>query len=151
MGNNKIRSEKEKNPGKPVIRPQPEHHEDDEFDVAIIGSGFGGCVAALRLIEKGYRVVVLEAGRRFDEQTLPKTSWHLRSFLWAPLLGCFSIQRISLLKNALILSGAGVGGGSLVYANTLYQPPSPFYSDSQWSATDHREGCPPAARSPLRG
>lgn len=104
----------------------------DEYDVVIIGSGFGGSAAALRLTEKGYRVAVLEAGRRFDETTLPRSSWQLRSFLWAPLLGCFGIQRLSLLRNVLILSGAGVGGGSLVYANTLYEPPPPFFSDRQW-------------------
>ena len=89
-------------------------------DVVVVGSGFGGSTAALRLTEKGYRVVVLEAGRRFDETTLPKTSWRLRSFFWAPKLGLLGIQRISLLKNVMVLSGAGVGGGSLVYANTLY-------------------------------
>lgn len=103
-----------------------------DYDVVIVGSGFGGSVAALRLVEKGYRVLVLEAGRRFDERSLPKTSWQLRSFLWAPWLGCLGIQRLTLLRNAFILSGAGVGGGSLVYANTLYEPPTPFYQDLQW-------------------
>ena len=104
----------------------------EEYDVVIIGSGFGGSTAALRLSEKGYRVAVLEAGRRFDENSLPKSSWDLRSFLWAPLLGCFGIQRISLLKNIMILSGAGVGGGSLVYGNTLYVPSKSFFTDRQW-------------------
>ena len=109
------------------------------FDVVVIGSGFGGSVAALRLTEKGYRVAVLEAGRRFDESTYPKTSWRVRSFFWAPKLGCFGMQRISLLKDVMILSGAGVGGGSLVYANTLYEPLDPFYSDPQWAhITDWR-------------
>ncbi len=103
------------------------------YDVVIIGSGFGGSVAALRLTEKGYRVGVLEAGRRFDESSYPTTSWDVRNFLWAPKLGCFGIQRISLLRNALILSGAGVGGGSLNYANTLYEPPSAFFADPQWA------------------
>jgi cholesterol oxidase len=112
---------------------------DHDLDVVVVGSGFGGCTAALRLTEKGYRVAVLEAGRRFDETTLPKTSWRLRSFLWAPKLGCFGIQRLSLLKDVMILSGAGVGGGSLVYANTLYEPLGPFYSDEQWGhITDWR-------------
>ncbi|HEX2915377.1 MAG TPA: GMC family oxidoreductase [Chloroflexia bacterium] len=106
---------------------------DDSYDVIIIGSGFGGSASALRLTEKGYRVAVLEAGRRFNDDTMPKNSWHLPSFLWAPRLGCFGIQRISLLKDALILSGAGVGGGSLVYANTLYEAPPAFYKDPQWS------------------
>ena len=108
-------------------------------DVVVVGSGFGGSTAALRLTEKGYRVVVLEAGRRFDETTLPKTSWRLRSFFWAPKLGLLGIQRVSLLKDAMVLSGAGVGGGSLVYANTLYEPLSPFYDDAQWGRiTDWR-------------
>ena len=112
---------------------------DFEVDVVVIGSGFGGSVAALRLTEKGYRVAVLEAGRRFDESTYPKTSWRVRSFFWAPKLGCYGMQRISLLKDVMILSGAGVGGGSLVYANTLYEPLDPFYSDAQWAhITDWR-------------
>src|SRR5205823_10580929 len=100
-----------------------------DFDVAVVGSGFGGSVAALRLAEKGYRVAVLEAGRRFADDEFPKTSWDVRNFLWAPALGCYGIQRMSLLRNVLVLSGAGVGGGSLVYANTLYRPPDRFYDD----------------------
>jgi cholesterol oxidase len=109
------------------------------YDVLVIGSGFGGSTAALRLTEKGYRVGVLEAGRRFDESSLPKTSWRLRQFLWAPAIGCYGIQRISLLKDVMILSGAGVGGGSLNYANTLYEPLAPFYADVQWGhITDWR-------------
>lgn len=103
-----------------------------EQDVVVIGSGFGGSTAALRLTEKGYGVTVLEAGRRFNEQTLPKTSWQLKSFLWAPLLGWLGIQRLTLLRNVLVLSGSGVGGGSLVYANTLYEPPDPYFQDTQW-------------------
>ena len=110
-----------------------------DYDVLVIGSGFGGSVSALRLTEKGYRVGVLEAGRRFDQQTYPKTSWDVRRFLWAPALGCYGIQRINLLEDAVILSAAGVGGGSLVYANTLYEPLAPFYDDPQWShITDWR-------------
>ncbi|GAA1815945.1 GMC family oxidoreductase [Planosporangium flavigriseum] len=102
------------------------------YDVVIIGSGFGGSVAALRLVEKGYKVAVLEAGRRFADSDFPKTSWRSRKFLWAPALGCYGIQRINLLRDVLVLSGAGVGGGSLVYANTLYRPLKPFYADPQW-------------------
>lgn len=103
-----------------------------DYDVLVVGSGFGGSVSALRLTEKGYRVAVIEAGRRFDTATLPKTSWDLRRFLWAPGLGMRGIQRITPLKDIAILSGAGVGGGSLVYANTLYEPLDPFYTDKQW-------------------
>lgn len=90
------------------------------YDVVVVGSGFGGSVAALRLAEKGYRVAVLEAGRRFADEDF-RTSWHLRTFLWAPALGCFGIQRIHLLRDSLVLAGAGVGGGSLVYGTTLYR------------------------------
>ncbi len=110
-----------------------------DYDVLIIGSGFGGSVTALRLTEKGYRVGVLEAGRRFADEDFAKTSWNLRKFLWAPKLGMYGIQRIHLLRNVMILAGAGVGGGSLNYANTLYVPPEPFFADQQWShITDWR-------------
>jgi len=110
-----------------------------DVDVAVVGSGFGGSVAALRLAEKGYRVVVPEAGARFDESTYPSTSWDVRRFLFAPRLGCYGIQRIDALGDCLILSGAGVGGGSLVYANTLYEPPAGFYTDPSWrDVTDWR-------------
>jgi cholesterol oxidase len=110
-----------------------------DYDVLIIGSGFGGSVTALRLTEKGYRVGVLEAGRRFNDEDFAKTSWNLRKFLWAPKLGMYGIQRIHLLRNVMILAGAGVGGGSLNYANTLYVPPEPFFNDPQWKQiTDWR-------------
>lgn len=110
-----------------------------DYDVLIIGSGFGGSVSALRLTEKGYRVGVLEAGRRFEDAEFAKTSWNLRKFLWAPQLGMYGIQRIHLLRNVMILAGAGVGGGSLNYANTLYVPPEPFFNDPQWkNITDWR-------------
>ena len=104
-----------------------------DYDVVIVGSGFGGSVAALRLTEKGYRVGVLEAGARFDESSYPKTSWDLKRFLFAPEVGCYGIQRIDVLNDCVILSGAGVGGGSLVYANTLYEPLDAFYADPSWS------------------
>nr|WP_231626516.1 GMC family oxidoreductase [Streptomyces apocyni] len=98
----------------------------------VVGSGFGGAVSALRLTEKGYRVGVLEAGRRFTRDSLPRNSWDLKNFLWAPALGLFGIQRIHLLGNVMVLAGAGVGGGSLNYANTLYVPPAAFFNDPQW-------------------
>jgi cholesterol oxidase len=111
-----------------------------DYDVLVIGSGFGGSVTALRLTEKGYRVGVLEAGRRFKDADYPRTSWDARKFLWAPKLGCKGIQRIHMLRDVIILAGAGVGGGSLVYANTLYKPKSDaFYHDRQWAhITDWR-------------
>ncbi|BDZ42046.1 hypothetical protein GCM10025865_13450 [Paraoerskovia sediminicola] len=105
----------------------------------MVGSGFGGSVAALRLAEKGYRVVVLEAGRRWSREDLPRTSWDVRKFLWAPALGCYGIQRIHLLDDVVVLAGAGVGGGSLNYANTLYEPPPAYFADPRWaSITDWR-------------
>jgi len=105
---------------------------DSSYDVVVIGSGFGGSVAALRLTEKGYRVGVLEAGRRYRTGEFAKTNWDLKRFLWKPRLGLYGIQRLDLLSNVLVLSGAGVGGGSLVYANTHYEPHDAFYTDPQW-------------------
>ncbi len=105
-----------------------------DFDVIVIGSGFGGSVAALRLTEKGYRVAVIEAGRRFKDKDFPKTSWRLSKFLYLPRLGLRGIQRIHALPDVLVLAGAGVGGGSLVYANTLYTPPDSYFLDKQWRA-----------------
>ena len=115
-----------------------------DYDVIVVGSGFGGSVTALRLTEKGYRVGVLEAGRRFTRETLPRNSWDLKNYLWAPKLGMFGIQRIHLLGNVMVLAGAGVGGGSLNYANTLYVPPKPFFEDPQWrDITDWQEELTP--------
>jgi len=105
-----------------------------EFDVLVVGSGFGGSVAALRLAEKGYRVGVLEAGRRWNADDFPRTNWNVRRYLWAPRFGCRGIQRLTLLRDVLVLSGAGVGGGSLVYANVLYEPPADVWDDPEWAA-----------------
>ena len=103
-----------------------------DYDYLVIGSGFGGSVSAHRLTEKGYKVGVLEAGRRWRAQDFPKTTWRVRKFLWAPLLRCFGIMRMTFFRDAFVLSGAGVGGGSLVYANTLLVPPESFFEDAQW-------------------
>ncbi|MEP7017528.1 MAG: GMC family oxidoreductase [Actinomycetota bacterium] len=104
-----------------------------DYDVVVVGSGFGGSVTALRLAEKGYRVHVIESGRRFADEEFARTSWDLRRYLWAPRLRCFGVQRIHRLPDVMILAGAGVGGGSLNYANTLYVPPAAFFRDPQWA------------------
>ena len=104
-----------------------------DYDVAIIGSGFGGSVAALRLTEKGYRVLVIEAGSRYRDEDFAKNSFNLKRFLFFPRLGLRGIQRIDFLRNVMVMSGAGVGGGSLVYANTLYRPPQTFFETGSWA------------------
>lgn len=111
-----------------------------DYDVVVVGSGFGGSVTALRLAEKGYRVHVVESGRRFRDEDFARTSWDLRRYLWAPRLKCFGVQRIHRLPDVVVLAGAGVGGGSLNYANTLYVPPESFFRDRQWAdITDWRD------------
>src|SRR5215472_10458018 len=128
--------------------PQP---DSPDYDVIVVGSGFGGAVSALRLTEKGYRVGVLEAGRRFTREELPKNSFALRDYLWAPRLGMFGIQRIHLLGKVMVLAGAGVGGGSLNYANTLYVPPRAFFEDPQWGEiTDWEDELRPYYRQAQR-
>jgi len=132
-----------------------------DYDVLIIGSGFGGSVAALRAAEKGYRVGVMESGRRWKDEDIPKTQWDLPGFLWFPGAELYGIQRIEYLDDVLVLCGAGVGGGSHVYASTLYVPPRKFFDAPErvtrtpgrpWapatsaSTRSYRSGpsCPPA-------
>jgi cholesterol oxidase len=105
-----------------------------DYDFAIIGSGFGGSVSALRLSEKGYRVAVLEMGKRWGPADFAKTNWNVRRFLWLPKLWCHGIQQITLLRDVLVFHGAGVGGGSLVYANILIAPPDEAFRDPRWPA-----------------
>ncbi len=119
-------------PSRTAERAAPAAPTAPDVDVVVIGSGFGGSVAALRAAEKGYSVLVLEAGRRFEDEDFAETSWDLRRYLWAPTLGCYGVQRIHRLPHVVVLAGAGVGGGSLNYANTLYRPPRAFYQDPQW-------------------
>jgi cholesterol oxidase len=103
-----------------------------EFDFLVIGSGFGGSVCAMRLAQKGYRVAVLESGKRWNPNDFPETNWNFRKYFWIPFFRCFGIQQITLLKGVMVLHGTGVGGGSLVYANTLMKPPSEIFHTPFW-------------------
>ncbi len=104
-----------------------------DYDWVVVGSGFGGSVSALRLAEKGYDVAVLECGKRFTDDDFPKSTWDSKRYFWAPRAGMKGIFRLSLFRDIAVVSGCGVGGGSLGYANTLYVPPSPFFQDPQWA------------------
>jgi cholesterol oxidase len=106
-----------------------------QFDVdwVVVGSGFGGSVSALRLAEKGYSVKVLECGKRFRDEDFPKSTWDLRRYFWAPRIGLKGIFRLTQFRDVAVVSGCGVGGGSLGYANTLYVPGTDFFQDPQWS------------------
>ena len=105
-----------------------------DYDVIIIGSGFGGSVSALRLSEKGYRVGVLEQGARWRPEDYPPNNWHLRKWMWRPRLGLIGPQQLTILKDTFIMSAVGVGGGSLIYGNTLYEPLDQFFNDPQWAS-----------------
>jgi cholesterol oxidase len=107
-----------------------------DFDWLIVGSGFGGSVSALRLSEKGYKVGVLECGRRYRDADYAETTWQLGRFLWAPFVGLKGILRLTPFRDVLVASGSGVGGGSIVYANTLYRAKPEFFKNDQWSALD---------------
>ncbi len=108
-------------------------HAPHDFDWIVIGSGFGGSTSALRLAEKGYSVGVLEAGSRFEDDEFASSTWDLKRYFYAPRLGLRGIFRLSIFKHVTVVSGSGVGGGSLGYANTLYVPPKAFFEDEQWS------------------
>ena len=115
--------------------PGENRPSDDQaavFDFAVIGSGFGGSVAAMRLSEKGYRVLVLERGKRFRDEDFPKTNWNIWKALWLPALRCFGLWQMSLVKGAFILHGSGVGGGSLLYANVLLEPDDALFQAAVW-------------------
>jgi cholesterol oxidase len=104
-----------------------------DSDWIVVGSGFGGSVSALRLAEKGYSVQVLECGKRYEDHELPMSSWNMKRFMWVPLLKWFGLMRISIFKDVTILSGSGVGGGSLAYAATLYRAADEFYGAPDWA------------------
>lgn len=104
-----------------------------DYDVIVVGSGFGGAVAAMRAAEKGYKTAVLEAGKRWSDEDLPTTDWRIDKFMWEPEVEIFGIQRMRYLTDVIVLGGAGVGGGSLVYGNTLYYPHDKFFNAPTWS------------------
>lgn len=106
---------------------------DFDCDWLIIGSGFGGSVSALRLVEKGYKVILLEKGRRLDAQDFPKTNWDLKRWMWLPQLGWRGLFKMTFFRHVTVLSGVGVGGGSLVYGNTLPIPKEPFFQSGSWA------------------
>ncbi|HEX9108936.1 MAG TPA: NAD(P)-binding protein, partial [Longimicrobiales bacterium] len=123
---------------------------DGTWDYVIVGSGFGGSVSALRLAEKGYRVLVLEKGRRWRAEEFPRTNWHVRRWLWMPQLGLRGPFKMTFLRHITALSGVGVGGGSLVYANTLPVPPGAFFASPQWrELADWRSELEPHYRTAL--
>ncbi len=102
-------------------------------DYIVIGSGFGGSVSAMRLSEKGYSVLVIEKGKRWKASDFPTSNWNVRKYLWMPLLKCFGFQKLTFFKEVFVISGVGVGGGSLVYANTHMMPRETFYTNPVWS------------------
>jgi len=110
------------------------------YDYIVVGSGFGGSVSAMRLAQKGYRVLIIEKGRHYTSSDFPKSNWNLRKYLWVPALHWFGFLKLTFFKKLFVLSGVGVGGGSLVYANTLMEPMDPFYKhiplqDHDWKST----------------
>lgn len=107
-----------------------------DYDYIVIGSGFGGSVSALRLAEKGYKVAVLEKGKRWKTEDFPKTNWNIRKNLWLPAIGCYGAQMLTQLKHVLIFHGGGVGGGSLIYANQLLIPPDKVFERPEWGTGD---------------
>lgn len=104
-----------------------------DYDFVVIGSGFGGSISACRLAQKGYSVLVLEQGRRFRSEDYPKTNWNLKKWLWVPFLRFYGFFRIKIFRHITVLAGAGVGGGSLVYANTLPVPRKEYYTSGSWA------------------
>ncbi len=112
---------------------QSDARSHELYDYVIIGSGFGGSVAALRLAEKGYRVLVLERGKRYTARDFARTNWQIWKYLWAPSLHCFGILQISPFRDVLALHGSGVGGGSLGYANVLMEPTDELFATADWS------------------
>ncbi|HEY8087358.1 MAG TPA: GMC family oxidoreductase N-terminal domain-containing protein, partial [Polyangiaceae bacterium] len=123
---------------------------DFDTDFAIVGSGFGGSVSALRLSEKGYSVTVLEMGKRWQPEDFPETNWDLRKSIWRPAFGLYGILQLTVLRDVFFLHGCGVGGGSLVYANTLLVPGDEAFRDPQWVGLDWKDALRPHYETALR-
>ena len=121
-----------------------------DFDFVIVGSGFGGAVSALRLTERGYKVAVLEMGRRWKKEEFPRSNWNLWRHFWRPSLGMYGILQMTMTRDAFFVHGAGVGGGSLVYANTLLVPPAEAFSDPRWVGQDWQAALAPHYTTALR-
>ena len=116
-----------------MANPRYTRHMEEDWDWVVIGSGFGGAVAGLRLVEKGYRVLMLEKGVRFAPEDFPRSNWNLRRWLWMPRLGFRGLFQFSFFRHLTAFTGVGVGGGSLVYANTLPTPPPAFFGAPSWA------------------
>ena len=121
-----------------------------DYDYLIIGSGFGGAVSALRLVERGYKVAVLEMGKRWRKEDFPRTNWNLWKYFWKPALGMYGILQMTMTRDAFFLHGTGVGGGSLVYANTLLVPPDEAFADPRWIGQDWRSALAPHYQTAMR-
>jgi cholesterol oxidase len=121
----------------------PSHNSKFDFDFIVIGSGFGGSVSALRLAEKGYRVCVMEMGRRWKPKDFPRTSWSIHRYFWRPKLGLRGFFNMRLFRHVTIFHGCAVGGGSITYAGTLLQPPEKVWESGSWGGlTDWKAEMP---------
>jgi cholesterol oxidase len=124
---------------KPLLLPLKQYlfnfmaNNTQTYDYIIIGSGFGGSVSAMRLAEKGYSTLVIEKGKRYESKDFPKTNWNFAKYLWMPAIKWFGIQKLTFFKQVFVISGVGVGGGSLVYANTHMVPPDAFFQNPVWA------------------
>lgn len=116
-----------------MASPRSDSSAAFDYDYVVIGSGFGGSVSALRLSEKGYKVLVLEKGMRLAAADFPKSNWDVKRWLWLPSMRCFGLFKLTFFRHVGVLSGVGVGGGSLVYANTLPVPKKAFFTSPSWA------------------